>query len=255
MQALFLLALGIQENAVETEHSEFVRKATACGVFEVVGRLLQDTENVLTPPHIRKLASWVLTNGGQTDTAMETDERSEENDKRKAEAAAARRAKILAQMNKAQKNFAAENKAALASLKETREDTTGADSSEDLQTETVCVGPGMTSRQECTQLYTCILCQEESSVDGKAVMVLAAFIQKSTVLGSAGAESGQSEVSPHHLQVSRGRSGVWWWSSHVSHYIFLPRLRSSRLQLRPCHALHLLSKVLPKSRVERKRKN
>ena len=214
MQALFLLALGIQENAVETEHSEFVRKATACGVFEVVGRLLQDNENVLTPPHIRKLASWVLTNGGQTDTAMETDERSEENDRKKAEAAAARRAKILAQMNKAQRNFAAENKAALASLKETeaREDPAGVDCSEDTQSETVCVGPGMTGRQDCAQLYTCILCQEESQVDGKAVLVLAAFIQKSTVLGSAGAESGQSAVSPHHLQVSRGKAelrGGW----------------------------------------------
>ena len=202
------MALGIQEDAVETDHSEFVKKATGCGVFEVVRRLLQDSDNVLAPPHIRKLASWVLSHGGHTDSAMETDEKTEETDRRKAEAAAARKAKILAQMNKAQKNFAAENKAALASLKEpgAREDPAGGESSKKIQTETVCVGPGLTARQDCGQHYTCILCQEESSVDGTSVLVLAAFIQKSTVLGSGGAECGQPEVSPHHLQVSRGRS-------------------------------------------------
>lgn len=51
-----------------------------------------------------------------------------------------------------------------------------------LDTKLVALGPHQTRFAEQSQLVTCILCQEEQafSVDNKA-MVLAAFIQRSTV--------------------------------------------------------------------------
>ena len=200
-KVLFLLALGIQESRAEAEHSQFLAAARKCDVLDLVRRLVQDSDNVLTPPHIRKLASWVLNNGGHTeDTAMETDEDCQES-QRKAKAAAERRARILAQMNKAQGKFAAENKTALDSLKEGKKEAGGGGGSASRDVETVCLGPGMTSPLDSRKLYTCILCQEEGSVDGKDVLVLAAFIQKSTVLGQGGVDN--HEVSPHHLHVAR----------------------------------------------------
>ena len=205
-KVLFLLALGLQESKVETEHSRFLAAARDCGVFPLVSRLVQDSDNLLAPLHIRKLASWVLSHGGvaggeREDTAMETDDDSQTNE-RKAKAAKARRAKILAQMNKAQSNFAKENKAALESMKDEKVGADGGGSSCSEDMETVCLGPGMTSRLDSPKLYTCILCQEESSTEGKSVLVLAAFIQKSTVLSQVGAGN-QPCVSPHHLPVSR----------------------------------------------------
>ena len=97
---------------------------------------------------------------------METDDgcqagegEKEKQAKKRAEAAAARRAKILANMNKAQRNFAAENKAALANLKDEKsaQDPVTSQCSQDR--ETVCLGPGMTSRQDSSKLYTCIVIQ------------------------------------------------------------------------------------------------
>ncbi|XP_042371236.1 E3 ubiquitin-protein ligase UBR2-like, partial [Plectropomus leopardus] len=47
----------------------------------------------------------------------------------------------------------------------------------------VCVGPRRVGRAEQRQLVTCILCQEEQEVRGHGrAMVLAAFVQRSTVL-------------------------------------------------------------------------
>lgn len=47
----------------------------------------------------------------------------------------------------------------------------------------VCVGPRRVGGAERRQLVTCILCQEEQEVRGHGrAMVLAAFVQRSTVL-------------------------------------------------------------------------
>lgn len=47
----------------------------------------------------------------------------------------------------------------------------------------VCVGPRRVGGAERRQLVTCILCQEEQEVKGHGrAMVLAAFVQRSTVL-------------------------------------------------------------------------
>nr|DBA27212.1 TPA: hypothetical protein GDO54_011378 [Pyxicephalus adspersus] len=106
--------------------------------------------------------------------------------KRKAEIARLRKEKIMAQMSEMQRHFIDENRELFQqSLDELN---VSASTSHDhsgpavLDTKLVALGPHQTRFTEQAPLVTCILCQEEQafSVDNKA-MVLAAFIQRSTV--------------------------------------------------------------------------
>ncbi|XP_061661493.1 E3 ubiquitin-protein ligase UBR2 [Syngnathoides biaculeatus] len=110
--------------------------------------------------------------------------------KRKAEMARLRREKIMAQMSEMQKHFINENKELFQQSLEELEASTSADAehscsnSEPTSVSEVCIGPTRVARgAERRQLVTCILCQEEQEVKchGRA-MVLAAFVQRSTVL-------------------------------------------------------------------------
>ncbi|XP_074531459.1 E3 ubiquitin-protein ligase UBR2 isoform X2 [Halichoeres trimaculatus] len=109
--------------------------------------------------------------------------------KRKAEMARLRREKIMAQMSEMQKHFINENKELFQqSLEELEASTSAAaDNSPPCLEQSchseVCVGPRRVSGAERRQLVTCILCQEEQEVKGhRKAMVLAAFVQRSTVL-------------------------------------------------------------------------
>jgi len=215
-KVLFIIALGVKEQATES-NSLFQSRATNAGIFDLVQKVATDSQNVNVPEHVRKLAQWILKNidmSGSSLEPMDTEEAcstvksdAEKQKKRKADAAAARKAKIMAQMNAAQKNFAAENKSLLAGIKDDKievpAEVTGSSASE-----TVCLGPGMTSRTDTSKHYTCILCQEEGVVGNGPVMVMAAYIQKSTVLSYKPAWDGFDSnstpaVSPHHLHVSK----------------------------------------------------
>ncbi|KAM9365047.1 LOW QUALITY PROTEIN: E3 ubiquitin-protein ligase UBR2 [Pholidichthys leucotaenia] len=108
--------------------------------------------------------------------------------KRKAEMARLRREKIMAQMSEMQKHFINENKELFQQSVDDLEASTSAaeHSSPTLEltcVSQVCVGPRRVGGGEPRQLVTCILCQEEQEVKGHSrAMVLAAFIQRSTVL-------------------------------------------------------------------------
>ncbi|CAL8258816.1 unnamed protein product [Lota lota] len=109
-------------------------------------------------------------------------ERDKAERKRKAEMARLRREKVMAQMCEMQKHFINENKELFQQSHEDA-DSPGALLTEDPEV-LVCVGPrlpGPGPRRR--QVVTCILCQEEEEVraNGRA-MVLAAFVQRSTVL-------------------------------------------------------------------------
>uniref|UniRef100_A0A3Q1FII4 E3 ubiquitin-protein ligase n=1 Tax=Acanthochromis polyacanthus TaxID=80966 RepID=A0A3Q1FII4_9TELE len=100
--------------------------------------------------------------------------------KRKAEMARLRREKIMAQMSEMQKHFINENKELFQQSLEELESST---SSALTCVSQVCVGPRRVGGAERRQLVTCILCQEEQEVKGHGrAMVLAAFVQRSTVL-------------------------------------------------------------------------
>ncbi|XP_072246542.1 E3 ubiquitin-protein ligase UBR2 isoform X1 [Leuresthes tenuis] len=108
--------------------------------------------------------------------------------KKKAEMARLRREKIMAQMSEMQKHFINENKELFQqSMEELEASTSAAEhsppNSEFTCTSQVCVGPRRVGGAERRQLVTCILCQEEQEVRGHGrAMVLAAFVQRSTVL-------------------------------------------------------------------------
>ncbi|XP_026210081.1 E3 ubiquitin-protein ligase UBR2 isoform X1 [Anabas testudineus] len=109
--------------------------------------------------------------------------------KRKAEMARLRREKIMAQMSEMQKHFINENKELFQqSLEELEASTSAAAEDSPPISETtcfsqVCVGPRRVGGAQRHQLVTCILCQEEQELRGHGrAMVLAAFVQRSTVL-------------------------------------------------------------------------
>uniref|UniRef100_A0A673N696 E3 ubiquitin-protein ligase n=1 Tax=Sinocyclocheilus rhinocerous TaxID=307959 RepID=A0A673N696_9TELE len=108
--------------------------------------------------------------------------------KRKAEMARLRREKIMAQMSEMQRHFINENKELFQQSLEELDPSTSSTlehSPSSCDCTLVCVGPRRwrAGGSERRQVVTCILCQEEQEIrtDGKA-MVLAAFVQRSTVM-------------------------------------------------------------------------
>uniref|UniRef100_A0A8C5PGM3 E3 ubiquitin-protein ligase n=1 Tax=Leptobrachium leishanense TaxID=445787 RepID=A0A8C5PGM3_9ANUR len=103
---------------------------------------------------------------------------------RKSELARLRREKIMAQISEMQRHFIDEHKELFQQVDEMSPSTSSAcdEGPEMVDTKPVALGPHQTKYKEEKLLVTCILCQEEQEfkVDGKA-MVLAAFIQRSTV--------------------------------------------------------------------------
>ncbi|XP_030626324.1 E3 ubiquitin-protein ligase UBR2 isoform X2 [Chanos chanos] len=107
--------------------------------------------------------------------------------KRKAEMARLRREKIMAQMSEMQRHFINENKELFQQSLEELEASTSTSlehSPSSWDAAPVCVGPRRCrAGGEGRQVVTCILCQEKQEIraNGRA-MVLAAFIQRSTVM-------------------------------------------------------------------------
>ena len=99
----------------------------------------------------------------------------EDNDrKRRAQAAAHRKAKVLAQMNQMQKKFAKTYEKDLASMEVTESEVnkTAAETSENneskklqINSNSIAIGPNRSVPQNNSKMYTCILCQEDDTVD------------------------------------------------------------------------------------------
>uniref|UniRef100_A0A8D0XSB2 E3 ubiquitin-protein ligase n=1 Tax=Sus scrofa TaxID=9823 RepID=A0A8D0XSB2_PIG len=105
--------------------------------------------------------------------------------KRKAEIARLRREKIMAQMSEMQRHFIDENKELFQQTLDLDTSLSAVlDNSPVVSDMTLtALGPGQTQVPEQRQFVTCILCQEEQEVKVESrAMVLAAFVQRSTVL-------------------------------------------------------------------------
>ncbi|XP_073666813.1 E3 ubiquitin-protein ligase UBR2 isoform X6 [Tursiops truncatus] len=105
--------------------------------------------------------------------------------KRKAEIARLRREKIMAQMSEMQRHFIDENKELFQQTLELDASISAVlDNSPMVSDMTrTALGPAQTPVPEQRQFVTCILCQEEQEVKVESrAMVLAAFVQRSTVL-------------------------------------------------------------------------
>ncbi|CDQ85414.1 unnamed protein product [Oncorhynchus mykiss] len=119
----------------------------------------------------------------QEETACDKDKAER---KRKAEMARLRREKVMAQMSEMQRHFINENKELFQQSLEELDASTSTSlehSPASPDAALACVGPRRSRPREKRQVVTCILCQEEQEIraDGKA-MVLAAFVQRSTVM-------------------------------------------------------------------------
>uniref|UniRef100_A0A7N6ABE3 E3 ubiquitin-protein ligase n=1 Tax=Anabas testudineus TaxID=64144 RepID=A0A7N6ABE3_ANATE len=144
------------------------------------GSVLALLESLQNAPHLevhKDMITWILKVKNRADPHLLGFTSSQDKDKaerkRKAEMARLRREKIMAQMSEMQKHFINENKELFQQSLEELEASTSA-AAEDRYT------LGGAQRH---QLVTCILCQEEQELRGHGrAMVLAAFVQRSTVL-------------------------------------------------------------------------
>ncbi|KAM4694775.1 LOW QUALITY PROTEIN: E3 ubiquitin-protein ligase UBR2 [Discoglossus pictus] len=170
--ASILAMLETLQNAAHLEvHKDMIR-----WILKVVGTIKKIRESSSSSP-IVEIEGRVLEESTRDKDKAER--------KRKAEIARLRREKIMAQMSEMQRHFIDENKELFQQT--TDELSASTSTAHDhspamLDTRLIALGPHQTRVTEPRQLATCILCQEEQafSVDNKA-MVLAAFIQRSTV--------------------------------------------------------------------------
>jgi len=219
-KVLYLLALALREP--KRPGYDFLEKAEKAGIWALVEKLVKEEPRDL-PDHVKMLAGWVKNTAedmkretkGEATVAVEESGSNQEEianaelaRKKKAAAAAARKAKIMAQMTAMQKNFAAENAAMLDGMEESDATETSETTVKSVARETVCLGPQQSSRHESVKRYQCIYCQEEGKVGSGPAMVMAAHLQKSTVLSHRPSWDGSApltapQVSPHHLAATR----------------------------------------------------
>ncbi|KAM9847822.1 E3 ubiquitin-protein ligase UBR2 [Aulostomus maculatus] len=155
---------------------------------DMITWILKMVSNIKTMRERSSSTSAITISQGHSPEEMMRDKDKAER-KRKAEMARLRREKIMAQMSEMQKHFINENKELFQQSLEELEASTSASADlsysclEPSSVSQVCVGPRRVGGSELRQLVTCILCQEEQEVKVQSrAMVLAAFVQRSTVL-------------------------------------------------------------------------
>ncbi|XP_025032977.1 E3 ubiquitin-protein ligase UBR2-like isoform X2 [Python bivittatus] len=164
---------------------ETLQNAPQLEVHKDMIRWILKTFNTVKKLQERSSTSPVLeTEGNIMEESSRDKEKAER--KRKAEIARLRREKIMAQMSEMQRHFIDENKELFQQTLDELETSTSRvhdNSPSDSDARLIALGPEQTKVCEQRQIVTCILCQEEQEVkmDNRA-MVLAAFVQRSTIL-------------------------------------------------------------------------
>ncbi|KAM8946628.1 E3 ubiquitin-protein ligase UBR2 isoform 2-T2 [Pelodytes ibericus] len=172
MSPSILAMLETLQNAIHLEvHKDMIR-----WILKTYSAIKKIRESSSTSPVVE-------TEGSALEETTRDKDKAER--KRKAEIARLRREKIMAQISEMQRNFIDENKELFQQTDELSASTSATcdhSSPPTMDSKPLALGPHQSKFAEERQLLTCILCQEEQAfkVDSKA-MVLAAFIQRSTV--------------------------------------------------------------------------
>lgn len=138
--------------------------------------------------------------------------------------AADRRATVMAQIAQMQNNFMKDNATLFKNTpmySESHNDSTSMDILENILELSVALGPNQTGLSAFDNKYTCILCQEEQQVthDSQA-MVLATFVQKSSVLCQIKNRAGNHcdfPSGPYYIPANFGPSPHISTCGHVMH--------------------------------------
>ncbi|XP_034092509.1 E3 ubiquitin-protein ligase UBR2-like isoform X1 [Gymnodraco acuticeps] len=204
------LALLEEQQQLETRGEEDVSFRYSCKITRPgeapspSGSVLALLESLQNAPHLevhKDMITWILKMVANVKTMRERSscsstvtvrpgqgleetlrDRDQLERKRKAEMARLRREKIMAQMSEMQKHFINENKDLFLEASGSTAESSPPRSDPPCVSQ-VCLGPRRSGAAQRRQLVTCILCQEEQEVRGQGrAMVLAAFVQRSTVL-------------------------------------------------------------------------
>lgn len=140
--------------------------------------------------------------------------------------AAERRAAVMAQMAQMQKNFMKDNATLFENTQtssESRNDSTSMEILDNIGELSVALGPYQTTSSTSDSKYTCILCQEEQLVthDSQA-MVLATFVQKSSVLcqvKNSAENINDIPIDPYYIPANFGPSPHVSTCGHVMHVV------------------------------------
>jgi len=142
---------------------------------------------------------------------------------KRAKLASERRATVMAQMAQLQNNFMKDNATLFDNTppsSESQNDTTSMDILENICELSIALGPCQTTPSTFDNRHTCILCQEEQLVthDSQA-MVLATFVQKSSVLCQVirSVEVINDVCDPYYIPVNFGPSPHVSTCGHVMH--------------------------------------
>ncbi|KZC07599.1 E3 ubiquitin-protein ligase UBR2 [Dufourea novaeangliae] len=232
-KVLHLIGYALQEQ--ESGYYPFLAFPARAAKWNIF-KLLEDLRNSPRIEAHKDLLTWVLLKyrevAGNTaessnsvvpvDVETASDTESKKNDKEwRANMAAQKRAKIMAQMAAMQKHFMKKNSelfevTALDANKSSDRDST-VDIRECSPKTRVALGVGQTARMSEEKTYTCILCQESQTVTASGpAMVLAAFVQQSTVLCQYRGDS-PDEPDLLYLSAKLGASPHTSTCSHVMH--------------------------------------
>ncbi|KAH9509159.1 E3 ubiquitin-protein ligase ubr2 [Bulinus truncatus] len=245
-RVLFIIGLALHEQIRSIESgdkpfeflSKAMKSATASG--ESILTLLQ---NLVHSPNIstqesKDLLAWVLRKFADALKILDepvakehaesiakcTDLRSDLERKKRTLAAAKRRAKIMAQMAKMQKDFIAENAELFENTSTEVSEQSGEMEIGDVSSSDeayVALGPNQSGTKLSGPIQvTCILCQEEQRISSSGrVMVLSAFVQQSTVLSqNRKLQKGAAEPDPLFPPADLNKGTHTSSCGHVMHH-------------------------------------
>ncbi|XP_076176131.1 ubr1 ubiquitin ligase [Ptiloglossa arizonensis] len=233
-KVLHLIGYALQEQ--ESGYYPFFAFSTRAAKWKIY-ELLEDLSSSPRIEAHKDLLTWVLTKyrevTGNTVTEVsnapaalrveptQEDENGKNIEKEwRTKMAAQKRAKIMEQMAAMQKDFMKTNAKLFeeTALDVNTSNVQGStmDLGECSQKAPVAVGIGQTKRMSEEKIYTCILCQENQTVTAVgSAMVLAAFVQQSTVLCQHRADT--NEPDPLYLSAKLGASPHTSTCGHVMH--------------------------------------